>query len=43
MFRETTLENAVIALRQAIAKFGVLITILSDNGSCFIGRGGRKK
>ncbi|MXY37717.1 MAG: transposase family protein [Cenarchaeum sp. SB0665_bin_23] len=43
LFRETTLENAVIALRQAIAKFGVLTTILSDNGSCFIGRGGRKK
>ncbi|MYC79949.1 MAG: transposase family protein [Cenarchaeum sp. SB0661_bin_35] len=43
LFRETTLENAVIALRQAIAKFGVLTAILSDNGSCFIGRGGRKK
>ena len=43
LFREATSENAVIALRQAIAKFGVPATILSDNGSCFVGRGGRKK
>ncbi len=43
LFREATSENAVIALRQAIAKFGVPATIMSDNGSCFVGRGGRKK
>ena len=30
-------------LRQAICGFGVPATILSDNGSCFVGRGGRKK
>ena len=36
-------QNAVIALRQAIGMFGVPATILSDNGSCFVGRGNRKK
>ena len=43
LFRDSTSENAVMVLRQAIAKFGVPATILSDNGSCFVGRGGRKK
>ena len=43
LFKEATSENAVIALRQAIKEFGTPVTILSDNGSCFVGRGGRKK
>ncbi len=43
MFREATSENAVIVLRQAVSRFGTPATILSDNGSCFVGRGGRKK
>ena len=30
-------------LRQAVGRFGVPATILSDNGSCFVGRGGRKR
>lgn len=30
-------ENTVTVLRQAIARFGTLATILSDNGSCFLG------
>ena len=43
LFKEATSENAVVALRQAIREFGTPATILSDNGSCFVGRGGRKK
>ncbi len=43
LFKEATSENAVMALRQAIKEFGTPATILSDNGSCFVGRGGRKK
>ena len=43
LFKEATSENAVMALRQAIEEFGTPATILSDNGSCFVGRGGRKK
>ena len=43
LFREATSENAVTVLRQAVCGFGVPATILSDNGSCFVGRGGRKK
>ena len=43
LFKEATSENAVIAIRQAIGMFGVPATILSDNGSCFVGRGNRKK
>ena len=42
LFKEATSENAVVALRQAIREFGTPATILSDNGSCFVGRGGRK-
>ena len=42
LFTQTTSENAVIVLRKAIAMFGTPATILSDNGSCFVGRGGRK-
>ena len=43
LFMESTSENAVMALRQAVARFGVPATILSDNGSCFVGKGGRKR
>ena len=43
LFKEATSENAVVALKQAIREFGTPATILSDNGSCFIGRGGHKK
>ncbi len=43
LFKEATSDNAVMALRQAIKEFGTPATILSDNGSCFVGRGGRKK
>ncbi len=43
LFREATSENAVIVLQQAISRFGIPATILSDNGSCLVGRGGRKK
>ena len=32
-----------MALRQAVGRFGMPATILSDNGSCFVGRGGRKR
>ena len=42
-FKEATSENAVVALRQAIREFGTPATVLSDNGSYFVGRGGRKK
>ena len=30
-------------LRQSVSRFGVPVTILSDNGSCFVGKGGLKK
>ena len=43
MFKEATSENAVVVLRQAVGRFGVPATILSDSGSCFVGRGGRKR
>ena len=43
LFQEATSENAVMVLRQAVDRFGVPATILSDNGSCFVGRGGRKR
>ena len=43
LFREATSENAVTALRRAAGRFGVPATILSDNGSCFVGSGRRKK
>ena len=42
VFTQATSENAVLALRDAIAKFGTPATILSDNGACFVGRNGRK-
>ena len=34
--KETAPENAVTMLGQAISRFDVLATILSDNGSCFV-------
>ena len=43
LFKEATSENAVAVLRQAVGRFGVPATVLSDNGSCFVGRGGHKK
>ena len=42
IFTQATSENAVLALRDAIGRFGTPATILSDNGSCFVGRGGRR-
>ena len=41
LFWEATSENAVIALRDAIAAFGRPDAILSDNGVCFVEGGGR--
>ncbi len=43
VFTQATSENAVLVLRDAIGRFGTPATILSDNGSCFVGRGGRRK
>ena len=43
LFREAASENAVTALRRAVGRFGVQATILSDNGSCFVGSGRRIK
>lgn len=43
LFSNATSENAVKILRLAIDRFGVPVTILSDDGSCFIGAGCRKK
>ena len=43
LFKEATSENAVAVLVAAIARCGVPATMLSDNGSCFVGqRGGRQ-
>ena len=33
----------MLALRKAVREFGTPATMLSDNGSCFVGRGGRRK
>ena len=43
LFEEATSENAVVALRHTIREFGTPATVLSDNGSCFVGSGGCKK
>ncbi len=43
LFENTTSENALSLLRLSIKRFGKPATILSDNGSCFVGRNGRKK
>ena len=37
LFTQAILENAVVVLQQAIRQFGTPATILSDNGSCFVG------
>lgn len=37
IFSQATSENAVLVLRQSIKRFGTPATILSDNGSCFVG------
>ncbi|MCE2497504.1 MAG: transposase, partial [Nitrosopumilaceae archaeon] len=37
VFKEATSENAVAVLQNSIAGFGTPATILSDNGSCFVG------
>ena len=43
MFKEATSENAVSVLRKAVRQFGRPATVLSDNGSCFVGRRGRSR
>ena len=43
LFKEDTSENAAVVLRHAVGRFGMPATILSDNGSCFVSAGGRKK
>ena len=43
LFEHATSENAVMTLRLAIKRFGAPASILSDNGSCFVGQNGRKK
>ena len=43
VFTQATSENAVLALRDAIGRFGTPATILSGSGPCFVGRNGRKK
>ena len=43
LFKEATSENAVAVLQQTMGRFDMPATILSDNGSCFVGAGGRKK
>ena len=37
LFTQATSENAVVVLQQAIKQFRTPATILSDNGSCFVG------
>ena len=44
LFENATSENAVLLLlRLAIKRFGAPASILSDNGSCFVGQNGRKR
>ena len=43
LFTHATFENAVLTLRDAIKQFKVPATILSGNGACFVGAGGRRK
>ncbi len=43
LFQHATSENAVLALRLAIKRFGAPASILSDNGACRIGQNDRKK
>ena len=39
VFTEAASENAVAVLREVVGRFGTPATMLSDNGSCFVGRG----
>ena len=41
VFTQATFENVVLTLREAVERFGTPATILSDNGSCFVGRSRR--
>ena len=43
VFTEAASGNAVLVLQKAVREFGTTAAILSDNGSCFVGRGGRRK
>ena len=43
LFREATSENAVTVLPRAVGRFSAPTSILSDNGSCSVGSGRRKK
>ncbi len=43
VFTQATPGNAVLALRDAIGRFGTPATVLPGNGSCFVGRNGRRK
>ena len=43
LLTEDTSENVVIVLRQATDRFGVPVTIISDNGPCFVNTGRYKK
>ena len=43
LFKEATSENVVAVLSGAIDRFGAPATILSDNGSCFVGQRGGKR
>ncbi len=43
LFEHATSENAALLLGPAIRRFGAPAAMLSDNGSCFVGRNGRKK
>ena len=43
LFTEATSENVVAVLRDAVGRFGAPATILSDNGSCFVGGPGRRR
>ena len=37
LFKEAASKNAAVVLRQAVGRFGVPATVLSDNGSCLAG------
>ena len=43
LFKEAHIRERGRGAQAAIKEFGTPATILSDNGSCFVGRGGRKK
>ena len=43
LFQEATSSNAVLVLTQAMRRFGTPVTILSNNGRCFVGAGKNRK